>query len=391
MKNLHKSMIFVMLMLLLISCTPPQPEKIIETVVVKETVVVEGEPVVQEKIITATPMPTEELSPFAVLEEGAKKESGTILTYGMPETWANYGAIFAEFKKLYGATQQDIDLGSAVVFSRMTEENASKNDIADLIPPFASKLAEAGLTADYKVTCWDSFPEGQKGIGKDGSIWTAAYKGTLGWIVNTNIVKEVPKTWADLNNPVYKGLVSYMDPRSTGTGLSTVEAVAYAVSGDPYDYEAAVEYLGELHKSGIIATVDPKVDISKFQRGEIGILINFDYNLLQWKKTLDIPAEVIIPSDGSVSTGYSLVIARNAPNPNTARLYLEFQLCGPGQDYYAKAYVSPMNPSVSLPAEVAAEFPPAEQYQNVIFIDYGKQEEITEPLKTWWAAAVGAQ
>lgn len=384
MKTLQRIIIVLLVVLLLASCAPAQPEKVVETVIVEKTVVVEG----AEKVITATP---KALTAMEQLAEGAKGESGTILTYGMPETWANYGPIFAEFKSMYGATQQDIDLGSAVVFQRMSEENATRNDIADLIPPFAMQLADAGLTSDYKVTCWDSFPEGQKGVGKDGSVWTAAYKGTLGWIVNTNIISEVPKTWADLNNPIYKGLVSYMDPRSTGTGLSTVEAAAYAVSGDPYDFEAAVAYLKGLHDAGIIATVDPKVDVSKFQRGEIGILINFDYNLLQWKKTLDVPAEVVIPTDGSIATGYSLVMARNAPHPNTAKLYLEFQLCGAGQDYYAKAYVSPMNPAVTLPEEVAADFPPAEQYANVVFIDYARQNEITEALKTAWAAAVGAE
>jgi putative spermidine/putrescine transport system substrate-binding protein len=364
----------------LIGCTPTATQ---------ESTVTEPSTIQPTKESVAAP--TEEPDLMQELAVGAKKESGLLLTYGMPETWANYGETFAKVKSLYGITQQDIDLGSAVVFSRMTEENASKNDIADLIPTYAMQLADAGLTSDYQVSCWDSIPEGQKGVGKDGSVWTGAYYGTLGWIVNTDIVTDVPKTWADLKDPQYVGMVSYMDPRSTGTGINTVEAIAYALTGDAYDYTPALEYLKELHEMGVIASVDPKVDISKFQIGEIGILINFDYNLLKWSTSLDVPSEVIIPTDGTVRTAYSLIMAKNAPNPNSAKLYLEYQLCGEGQLNYAAAFVTPMNQNVDLPDEIKAQFPPAEMYANVHFIDYVKQEAITEGLTADWAAVVGIQ
>lgn len=341
---------------------------------------------------TQAPAPTKAaLSPMEELAAKAKTEGGVINSYGMPETWANYGGIYAEFKKRYGITQQDIDMGSSVVLSRMTEENASKNDVADLKPSFAAQLADKGLTMPYKVSCWDQLPQGQKGEGKDGSTWYAAYKGTLGWIVNTKIVSKVPKTWAALNDPALKGMVSYLDPRATGTGINTVEAAAYAASGDPYNYKAGAEFLAKLHKAGVIATVDPKVDVSKFQRGEVGILINFDYNLLKWKEDLGIPAEVVIPTDGTIASGGGVVAARNAPHPNTAKLFLEFLLCGDGQKLYAEAFVSPMNPNVQLPAQIAAKFPPKEQYAKVAFIDYQKDAAISEDLKAAWAQAVGAK
>ena len=337
---------------------------------------------------TATAVP---LSPLEELAEKAKAEGGVINSYGMPETWANYGGIYAEFAKRYGITQQDIDMGSSVVLSRMTEENASKNDIADLKPSFAAQLAEKGLTMAYKVSCWDQLPEGQKGEGKDGSIWYAAYKGTLGWIVNTNLVKKVPHTWAELNDPALKGMISYLDPRATGTGVNTVEAASYAASGDPYNYKAGAEFLAKLHQAGVIASVDPKVDVSKFQRGEVGILINFDYNLLKWKEDLGVPAEVVIPTDGTIASGGGVIAARNAPHPNTAKLFLEFLLCGDGQKLYASAFVSPMNPTVQLPPDIAAKFPPAEQYAKVVFIDYQKDAAISEDLKAAWAEAVGVK
>jgi putative spermidine/putrescine transport system substrate-binding protein len=320
----------------------------------------------------------------------AKNEGGVINSYGMPDVWANYGEIYAEFEKLYGIKHQDIDMGSSVVYSRMKEENASKNDVADLKPSYAMKLAEEGYTSDYKVSVWDKIPEGQKGVAPNGSVWQAAYKGTLGFIVNTNIVKKVPHTWAELNDPAYKGLVSYLDPRATGTGVNTVEAISYAISGDPYNYNAGIDFLVKLHKNGIIASVDPKVDVSKFQRGEVAILINFDYNLLLWRDTLGVPAEVVIPTDGTIATGGGVIMAKNAPHPNTAKLFLEFLFSEKGQQLFAKAYVTPIRSDVQIPPDIAAKFPPKEEYSKVAFIDYKKDNEISDALKDAWAKAVGA-
>ena len=328
---------------------------------------------------------------IAFLAEKAKAEGGVINSYGMPEIWANYGGIFAEFKKRFGITQQDIDMGSSVVLARMTEENASKNDVADLKPAFAAELAKRGLTADYKVSCWDKLPEGQKGQDPNtGSVWYVGYKGTLGWIVNTNLVKKIPRSWKELENPEYKNMIAYLDPRATGTGVNTVEAAAYAVSGDPYNYKAGAEFLGRLHKMGLVATVDPKVTVDKFQRGEVGILINFDYNLLKWKEELGVPSEVVIPADGTIASGGGVIIAKNAPHPYTARLFMEFLLCGDGQKLYAQGFVTPIRPDVELPPEVAAKFPPKEAYAKVVMIDYAKDAAISEDLKKAWAEATGA-
>jgi putative spermidine/putrescine transport system substrate-binding protein len=323
------------------------------------------------------------------LKAKAKSEGGVIYTYGMPDTWANYGKIFAEFERLYGIKYQDIDMGSAVVLSRMGEENAAKNDIADVSAPFGVLLAEQGLTADYKVSVWDSIPAGQKGVSPAGSVWNSSYKGTIGWIVNTLMVKNVPTKWSDLVRPEYKGLVSYMDPRATASGICAVEAVSTAVSGDPYDYAAGTEFLGKLHKLGQIAMVDPKVTVAKFQRGEVGILVGVDYNLLKWADELGIPSQVVIPEDGTVSYGHTVVIAKNAPHPYTARLFLEFLMSEVGQQLFAEAFVVPIREDVKIPPSIAAKMPPASAYEAARFIDYVKEAEISEALAKSWAEATG--
>ena len=318
----------------------------------------------------------------------ARAEGGVIYSYGMPNDWANYGEIFAEFQRLFGIRQQDIDMGSAVVLSRMREEKASKNDIADLKPSFAMVLAEEGLTLPYRVTSWVALPEGQKGVGKDGSTWYAGYKGTLGWIVNTKLVKKVPRTWKELENPEYKGLIQYQDPRATGTGVATIMAAAYALTRDPYNYKAGVDFFARLHQLGVIGSVEPKVTTAKFERGEVGILINYDYNLLAWKERFPFPTEVVIPQDGTLANGGGIVAARNAPHPNTAKLFLEYIFSRYGQALFAKAFVSPIRPDVELPKEVAAKFPPKSAYAKVKFVDYKKEAAVSEALQKYYAETI---
>jgi putative spermidine/putrescine transport system substrate-binding protein len=323
------------------------------------------------------------------LIDAAKAAGETeIFTYGMPDDWANYGGMADALGKFTGAKRSDIDMGSAVVLQRMTEENAAKNDLADLKPSFARKLAEAGLTADYKVTDWEKIPADQRGAGKDGSVWQAGYKGTLGFIVNTSVVKEVPASWADLKNPALKGLIAYLDPRSTGTGVTTVLSAALATSGDAYNPEAGVAFLKSLHDAGNVAKVDPTVTTADFERGEVGVLINFDYNLLNWASRYEFGTKVVIPADGTLSSGGGIIAARNAPHPNLARLFLELMLSQTGQSLLAAAFVSPIRPDVTLPAEIAAKYPAPEAYAKAQFVDYDREAAVSDKVKEIYGATI---
>lgn len=327
-----------------------------------------------------------------LLAEKARAEGGVVFTYGMPEVWANYGKIFARIEELYGITQQDIDMGSPVVLARMTEEKASKNDLADAKTDFVMALAALGLTSDYCVSCWDVLPEWARGVDPNtGSAWYAAYWGAIGFLVNVDLVKHIPQSWADLlvYAEEYQGLVEYLDPRSTGTGIITVLATAYAVSGDPYNYIAGVEFLKKLHDAGVIGAVAPLVTVARWARGEIAILINFDYNLLKWKEeNPEINSVVIIPADGTINMSNGVLIAKNAPHPYTARLVLEFILCGEGQKLFAEGFAHPVNPKVILPAELVAKFPPKEAYERAVFISAVKQREITPALVDYYSKVI---
>jgi len=339
-----------------------------------------------EMIVVSAQLPKELDTPYIhYLWENAKKEEGFIFTYGMPRVWSNYAGIFDEFERLFGIKQRDIDMGGSKLLARMTEENATKNDLGDITRALVKELTKRGLTSRYRVRLWGDIPPSQRGEDDTGSVWQATYVGTLGFLVNTNIVKNIPKRWIDLANPEYKHLIQYQDPKSSNTGINTIFAMSYALTGDPYDYKAGVDFLAKLHEMEVISSVVTETIVSDFQRGECAIVINWDFNSINWKETLDVPSVFIIPEDGTISGCYSVIMSKNPPHPFTASLAMEFIYSKYGQSLYTKGFVTPIIPGVEVPTEVKDKIPSKEAYQKAKLIDYDKQTPIIPELQKYYS------
>ncbi len=90
----------------------------------------------------------------------------------------------------------------------------------------------------------------------------------------------------------------------------------------------------------------------------------WDFNALSYRDHIDPDGfEVLIPSDGSVTSGYSTLINKHAKNPNAAKLAREFILSDAGQLNLARGHARPIRAEhVKLPADVQAKLLPNQQY-----------------------------
>ncbi len=129
------------------------------------------------------------------LEQAARAE-GAVNSVGMPDSWANWKDTWADLARLYGLKHQDTDMSSAQEIAKFAaeKENATA-DIGDVGAAFGPIAVQQGVTQPYKPSTWAQIPDWAKD--EDGH-WMLAYTGSIAFIVNKQLVKDIPRSWADL-------------------------------------------------------------------------------------------------------------------------------------------------------------------------------------------------
>jgi putative spermidine/putrescine transport system substrate-binding protein len=289
------------------------------------------------------------------LAEFAAVEGGVVHTYGMPDSYGGYEVLFAEFEQEYGIQRLDIDMSSSATLQRLTDERdepvvdaavvgylygpaAEEADLVDCVPsPAAVELVD-----------WASGPRGG-----DCRGWFASYTGTLGFLVNLEVVEEPPRTWQDLLRDDLKGKVSFVDPRAAATGVGTLLAAAMAQGGSAASPGPGVELLATIAHDGGGDNVLVRQDYARFVRGTLPVLINYDYNQAQLAQTFGIDSTFVVPADGTIQMPYSTLLVRNRPHTFSGRLLMEYMLGERGQALLAEGHVTPIRDGVLTPSSRA--------------------------------------
>ncbi|HET7029447.1 MAG TPA: ABC transporter substrate-binding protein [Candidatus Limnocylindrales bacterium] len=320
------------------------------------------------------------------------KAEGALNSYGMPPDWTNFGAIWDKFLPTYGLTHTDTDMSSAEEIQKFdAEKNNPVSDQGDIGIQFGPVAVSSGTVQPYKPTRWDLIPDYAKD--PDGN-WMCWYTGTISFAVNTALVPNVPKSWADLLKPEYKGTVAISDPRNAAQGSMTVLAAALANGGSETNIDPGLKYFDDLNKAGNLTSVAPSK--ANIEKGEAKISILWDYNALPVRDDLAaaspaVPIEVVIPSDGTTQAPYCHIINKYAAHPNAAKLFREYILTDEAQVLQAQKYARPLVKGVQIPADLASKFPAESQYAAVKPIqDWKAAADAIARLATEWTIEVGA-
>ena len=316
--------------------------------------------------------------------EAAAKAEGAVNSVGMPDDWANWKDTWADLAKNYGLKHIDTDMSSAQEIAKFAAEkdNASA-DIGDVGAAFGPIATKQGVTQPYKPSTWDQVPTWAKD--KDGH-WALAYTGTIAFIVNKKLLhgSEAPTKWADLKGGKYK--VSIGDVSTAAQAANGVLAAALANGGDEKNIDPALKLFADIAKQGRLSMANPT--ISTMEKGEIEVGVVWDFNGLSYKAKMANPDDyvVLIPSDGSVISGYTTIINKYAKNPNAAKLAREYIFSDAGQINLAKGNARPIRAEhLTLPAEVKAKLLPNEQYKKVTPIkDADAWEKTSKELPQKW-------
>ena len=314
------------------------------------------------------------------LEQAARAE-GEVNSVGMPDSWANWKDTWADLNKLYGLKHMDTDMSSAQEIAKFdAEKDNATADIGDVGAAFGPIAVQKGVTQPYKPSTWEQIPARAKDA--DGH-WMLAYTGSIAFIVNKQLVKEPPKSWADLKEGKYK--VAIGDVSAAAQAVNGVLAAAIANGGDEKNIQPGLDFFAEIAKQGRLSLSNPT--IQTLEKGEVEVGVVWDFNGLSYRDQIDPSRfEVLIPSDGSVISGYTTIINKYAKHPNAAKLAREYILSDAGQINLAKGNARPIRAEhLTLPPEVQAKLLPNEQYAKVQPIkDAAAWEATSKALPQLW-------
>ncbi len=304
---------------------------------------------------------------------GASAAAQTAICYNCPPEWADWGTQLRAIKSKTGITIPPDNKNSGQTLAQLVAEKSSPvADMAYYGVTFGVQAKKEGVTASYKPKGWEQIPDGLKD--PDGH-WFTIHSGTLGFMVNVDALKgkPVPKSWADLLKPEYKGLIGYLDPASAFVGYVGAVAVNQARGGKLDDFSPAIDYFKALQKNEPI--VPKQTSYARVLSGEIAILLDYDFNAYRAKHKDMANVEFVIPAEGTVVVPYVMSLVAKSPNADNGRKALDFVLSDEGQALWANAFLRPVRES-AISKEAQAKFLPASDYARAKPVDYGRMAEV---------------
>jgi putative spermidine/putrescine transport system substrate-binding protein len=314
------------------------------------------------------------------------KAGGTIVSLGMPDDWANWGELWKGITAKYGVTHTDTDMSSAEVLAKFeAEKSNASSDIGEVGLEFCPVAIKKGLSVAYKTSNWDKIPDWARD--KDG-YWALGYTGTIAFVISKN-VQNPPKSFADLLNGDYK--VSVGEVGKAAQSNAAVLAAAVAMGGGEDNLDPGITLFAKLAEQKRLLPIN--VNAALMEKGEVQVGIIWDFNALAFRDIVGKDKwNVVIPSDGSVTSGYSTVINPYSQHQAIAKLTREYQFTEAGQIAFANGYARPiLIDQITLPPEAAAKMLPADQYAKARPINAATWPDAAKVLTKKWQEEVAPQ
>ena len=305
----------------------------------------------------------------------AKEQAQEIITYGIPDDWANYGDVFKGFQAWLGVTDGkhvDTDMSSLEEITKFDAEKANPIAMFADIGMLWGKVAnERNVVPPYLPPAAEQLPEGYKGV---PGGWVATFAGVPSFVVNLDALggAEAPATWADLLREDLKGKIgSPGDPRSSGTAQTTFLAWAYAAGGDAANLAPGIDYAKQI--IGQYNAADASVDL--LEKGEIALWMRYDFNCeaaVSALKEKGINAQTVIPGVSIYAPSAVMVNTYNIAKKDAGQAFLDYVLGDEAAAAFAKFGARPIRYVLGqqeLPDDAKAKWLPEDAYKEVVVVE----------------------
>ena len=246
----------------------------------------------------------------------AKKEGNVVFYTGMDIQVATL--IGKAFEEKYGIPTQVERNPSERIYQRVMMEYDSNIHVVDVLDS-ADQVhlvdwKRRGMLVPYVPEDLAKWPDGRR----DPEGYYAYNRVTLSVFgINTTLVKpeDAPKSFADMLDPKWKGKIIKAHPAYAGY-IMTATFILSRMLGWEY-----FEKLGQQKVMTVQSSNDPP---KKLGLGERPLM--FDGN--EYTSFIEIdkgaPIKLVYPAEGTPFVGGSSGIAKDAPHPNAARLFISF-------------------------------------------------------------------
>jgi len=227
---------------------------------------------------------------------------------------------------------------TGIITARLLAER--ENPVADVVWGTAATsllvCEELGMLAPYDPKGVEKIRKGMKDAINRPAHWVGIKAWVTGIVGNTIEMKaknlDMPKSYADLVKPEYRGALVMPNPASSGTGFLTVSAILQLMGE-----EAGWAYMDKLHENMAMYTHSGSAPAKMAGKGEFPVGISFAYRGFK-QRAAGEPVEVAFPSEGS---GYDIeanaLIRKPRINP-AAKTFLDWAIGDEAMAMYAKVY-----------------------------------------------------
>ena len=283
-----------------------------------------------------SPVALSQSSPMPGLIGAAKKEGG-IVWYNVISL-EHSKVMMERFQKKYPFIKLElVRSGTGPLLNRILNETRAGRHSWDVVTGSAEMylpLVERKLIAPYSSPETKMYDNDMKD--KEG-YWTTLYANPIVLGFNTRLVRkeEAPRTYEDLLDPKWRGGKISIDTEGFALLSGLIEA---------WGMEKAVAYFRKL------AAKDPVLKRGNTERvqlataGEYPLVIAFAAQvegMVQKKAPMDwVPLEPVVVRLNPI------MMAANAPHPNSAKLFIDFALSKEGQEIIRDSFRIPVRNDV---------------------------------------------
>jgi 2-aminoethylphosphonate transport system substrate-binding protein len=232
---------------------------------------------------------------------------------------------FDAFTKATGVKVQYIEGGSGGVVERIAKEKSNPQaDVLVTLPPFIQRAEAEGLLQKFT-------PEASSVIAGGDDNYQPLVNNYMNFIYNSEVLKDAPRSYADLLDAKFKGKIQYSTPGQAGDGTAVMLQVIHSFGGrDP-----AFDYLKKLQDNNVGPSASTGKLTALVNKSELYVANgDLQMNLSQMSDNPNIRVFWPAGPDGQRSAmplPYYVGLVAGAPDSDNGRKLIEFLLAKDAQ------------------------------------------------------------